>query len=387
MSQASTLIVEDQAVVAADLAAKVEALGYRVVGIVSTGERAIDIARSQAPDVALMDIRLAGPLDGIETAKRLQSLYDTPVVFVTAHSDSDTLKRASLSGHCGYLLKPVHERDLATQLEIALYKHQTEGLLRASEERLRTLATRLEQLVDERTSELVESQKQLRALTVQLELTEQRARTKLAGELHDHLAQLLVLANLQLSQLKKASAQNQSRAKLLNQIQDLIAQSLAYTRTLVVDLSPPALHESGLLAALRWLAGSMRRYDLHVVVDAMRDDILLPEALRVLIFQSVRELLINAAKHARSPTATVRARVAEGKLEIVVQDQGAGFDPKTTDAGIRKKRNEKNLLSSGFGLLSVRERMNALGGTFHIASSPHQGTTATLVLPLPEARP
>lgn len=205
MSQASTLIVEDQAVVAADLAAKVEALGYRVVGIVSIGERAIDIARSQAPDVALMDIRLAGPLDGIETAKRLQSLYDTSVVFVTAHSDSDTLdtlKRASLSGHCGYLLKPVHERDLAIQLEIALYKHQTEGLLRASEERLRTLATRLEQLVDERTSELVESQKQLRALTVQLELTEQRARTKLAGELHDHLAQLLVLANLQLSQLE-----------------------------------------------------------------------------------------------------------------------------------------------------------------------------------------
>lgn len=74
MSQASTLIVEDQAVVAADLAAKVEALGYRVVGIVSTGERAIDIARPQAPDVALMDIRLAGPLDGIETAKRLQSV-------------------------------------------------------------------------------------------------------------------------------------------------------------------------------------------------------------------------------------------------------------------------------------------------------------------------
>src|SRR6185436_4320275 len=87
--------------------------------------------------IALLDIRLHGHMDGIQTATRLKQWRDIPVIFLTAHSDQETLKRASAVGPFGYILKPFEERDLATQLEITLYKHQAEASLRESEERYR----------------------------------------------------------------------------------------------------------------------------------------------------------------------------------------------------------------------------------------------------------
>jgi len=116
MSQLSVLIVEDEAILAAHLASKVKLLGYRVAGPVSTGEEALALAQAERPDIALLDIRLAGHMDGIQTATRLKQWRDIPVIFLTAHSDQETLKRASAVGPFGYILKPFEERDLATQL-------------------------------------------------------------------------------------------------------------------------------------------------------------------------------------------------------------------------------------------------------------------------------
>ena len=137
MSQLSVLIVEDEAILAAHLASKVKLLGYRVTGPVSTGEEALALAQAERPDIALLDIRLHGHMDGIQTATRLKQWRDIPVIFLTAHSDQETLKRASAVGPFGYILKPFEERDLATQLEVTLYKHQAEASLRQSEERYR----------------------------------------------------------------------------------------------------------------------------------------------------------------------------------------------------------------------------------------------------------
>ena len=137
MSQLSVLIVEDEAILAAHLASKVKLLGYRVTGPVSTGEEALTLAQAERPDIALLDIKLDGHMDGIQTAPRLKQWRDIPVIFLTAHSDQETLKRASAVGPFGYILKPFEERDLATQLEVTLYKHQAEASLRQSEERYR----------------------------------------------------------------------------------------------------------------------------------------------------------------------------------------------------------------------------------------------------------
>ncbi len=137
----SILIVEDEAIVAADLAGKLRQLGYEVVGIAAQGEEAIAQVQRLGPQLVLMDIQLAGPMDGIEAAEAIRRRHDVPVIYLTAHSDAATLARAKLTGPFGYILKPFEERELATQIELALYKHQTDRQLREQREWLRVTLT------------------------------------------------------------------------------------------------------------------------------------------------------------------------------------------------------------------------------------------------------
>jgi PAS domain S-box-containing protein len=140
MKTPSILIVEDEAIVAADLAIRLTQLGYEVVGTTPSGEESVVLAERTRPSLVLMDIRLQGALDGIEAAQEIRARFRLPVVFLTAYAESATLQRAKLAEPLGYILKPFEDRELATIVEIALYKHQTECRLQESEERFRTLA-------------------------------------------------------------------------------------------------------------------------------------------------------------------------------------------------------------------------------------------------------
>ncbi|MCC2641414.1 MAG: uncharacterized protein K0S45_1827 [Nitrospira sp.] len=247
-----------------------------------------------------------------------------------------------------------------------------------AEERLQRWSVDLERAVNQKTAELIQSQDQLRALATELNLAEQRERQRLASELHDHLAQMLVLGKLKLSQTKQIHDLPPAGLGFLTEIEDVLTQSLIYTRTLVADLAPPVLHEFGLSAALPWLAEQMQRYELTVNVESTgTEDLRLPADRAVLIFQSVRELLMNAVKHARAERASVLLARRGDELRIEVRDRGAGFELASLAAVA------DNATVPGFGLFSIRERMLALGGRFELTSAPGQGTTATLVLPLP----
>ena len=140
MSNPSILIVEDEAIVSADIANKLRKLGYEVVGETDTGEEAVEIARRLRPSLVLMDIRLAGAMDGITAADVIRRECRAPVVFLTAHSDSPTLQRARQTEAFGYILKPFDDRELHTQIEMALYKHAAEQRLRESRARLAMFA-------------------------------------------------------------------------------------------------------------------------------------------------------------------------------------------------------------------------------------------------------
>ena len=137
MRKDAILIVEDEIIVAADLEMKLKQIGYVVAGIASRGREAVDMAQHYKPQLILMDIQLDGSMDGIETAEKIKSFLDVPIVYLTAHSDRATLSRAKLSGPLGYILKPFDDRELVTQIELAIYKHQTDRQLHGQRELLR----------------------------------------------------------------------------------------------------------------------------------------------------------------------------------------------------------------------------------------------------------
>ena len=134
MGRSRILIAEDQKITAMHLKISLQGFGYEVVGTVSTGAEAIQRANETKPDLILMDIRLDGDLDGIETARAIRERHDIPIVYVTAYSDQDVMERAKLTGPFGYLLKPFSMEGLRTTIEMALYKHQMERRLRETEE-------------------------------------------------------------------------------------------------------------------------------------------------------------------------------------------------------------------------------------------------------------
>ena len=124
MSDKKIFIVEDEPVVAMALEDTLAQLGYSVAGTATNGNDAIVRIGESHPDLILMDIRIQGDMDGIETAEKVSALYNIPVVYLTAHSDEKTLERAMMTQPHGYLLKPFRTRELYSTIEIALYKHR-----------------------------------------------------------------------------------------------------------------------------------------------------------------------------------------------------------------------------------------------------------------------
>lgn len=136
MSKAGILIVEDSFIVAFHLQKTLESEGYRIAGAETSGEGALALLeKNTRPDLVLMDIMLAGELDGIKTAEIIQTRYNIPVIYITALTDRDTIQRAKLTEPFGYLTKPFEDREIFTVIEMALYKHSIESRLKSSEER------------------------------------------------------------------------------------------------------------------------------------------------------------------------------------------------------------------------------------------------------------
>ena len=136
---ARIMIVEDETIVSKDIKNMLEELGHTVPVTASSGEKAIQEAGKHRPDLVLMDIKLKGEMDGIETAQQIQDRFHIPVIYLTAFAENATLQRAKISKPYGYVIKPFQENDLRINIEMALYKHKAERELERSEEMLRAV--------------------------------------------------------------------------------------------------------------------------------------------------------------------------------------------------------------------------------------------------------
>ena len=246
--------------------------------------------------------------------------------------------------------------------------------LRRNDNSLRRANLELEQQVVSKRQELSDKEERLRGLIHQLATTEERERRELAGELHDYLAQLLTLARMKIKQAQQNMHRSVAESqRFVTETDDLLRTCVNYVRTLMAELYPAQLHEMGLPAALRWLAGQMPRHGLAVDLSIGADSLSLPDHAVVLLYQSVRELLMNIVKHAEVNRAFVSLEVGSDCLFITVQDKGRGFDPAMP-----------RLPTSGqhLGLQTVRDRMTTISGTFSLESRFGKGTSIRLTVPL-----
>jgi PAS domain S-box-containing protein len=242
-----------------------------------------------------------------------------------------------------------------------------------AEEDLQRLTETLEQRVIERTAIAEQRAAQLRVLAAELTEAEEQERRRLAKILHDHLQQLLVAARIKTAVFRRR-AEDDKLSRTLEQIDDVLNQAITESRSLTVELSPPVLYDAGLAAGLDWLARQIEeKHGLRVEVDADPAAEPTDESTRVFLFQTVRELLLNVVKHAQTDLARVELKpLGEDHLRLIVADAGIGFELSAL---------ESRGMSGGFGLFSIRERLELLGGRLAVEASPGVGTRMTVDIP------
>jgi len=226
---------------------------------------------------------------------------------------------------------------------------------------------------------LLHYQKQLKSLASQLSLVEERERRRIATELHDRIGQTLVISKIKLQTLMQSKSFNQPRRQL-SEICDSLDRTIQDARSLTFDLSSPILYELGLEAAVaEWLTEQIE-HKHGITAEFVSDGRPKPleDNIRVMLFRDVRELLINVVKHSRAHSVKVSSRKVNSRIYVSVEDDGVGFDlagvaSATADAG-------------GFGLFSIRERLEQVGGRLEIQSEPGRGTAVTIIAPLKQEK-
>jgi len=296
-------------------------------------------------DLVLLDLYLPDSND-LESLRLVQELVtDVPVIVMTGLNNEETAVEAVKCGAQDYLVKGQTDSALLGRaMRYAIERKHAEVNIRSYQE-------------------------QLRSLTAEVSLTEERERRRIAQDLHDHIGQLLVLAKMKLSSFHTIFGEQ--IVKPVEEISDLLDNAIRYTRSLTAELSPPVLYELGLEAAILWYAEQMQmRHKIKVVVEVDKTPIPLADEMRGLLFRAVRELLHNIVKHAKARNVSITLTGQTEGITIVITDDGVGFNIDLT-----------NEQQHGYGLFSIQERLRYIDGSLTIESEPGKGTRAIIVAP------
>lgn len=343
-------IVEDEVIVARDIRQQLTGLGYADAGHATSAERCLEQLPVTQPDLVLMDIQLAGAMDGIAAAQIIRTQFDIPVVFLTAYAADDVLARAKLTEPYGYILKPFSERELRTVLEMAIYKSHAERTMRHNSKELK--------LMSQRVIEVQESE-----------------RRRLALELHDELGQSLtaIKINLATRRLMDAAALESFDKNTL----DIIDDAILKVRSLALSLRPGLLDDLGLQAALEWMvdqraaSGSGTRFTLESNLQQLR----LPTDIETTFFRVAQESLTNIQRHAQAKQVQIRLHWSADTLTLSVADDGCGMDWEAISA---KMAEGKSL-----GLVGMRDRANLIGATVRFEGQQNGGSEVQLTCTVP----
>jgi PAS domain S-box-containing protein len=222
---------------------------------------------------------------------------------------------------------------------------------------------------------LLSHQEKLKALAYELSLAEERTRRQAAARLHDNIGQDISLAAMRLKALQESHSGDPRLSEKLDEVLGALERCLSGTRSLISELSPPVLYEMGFVPALQWLVDRLNRE--HEVRFTLADDNRrkpLSNENRGFLFYAVRELLMNVIRHAEAREARISVARAGDAIEIIVEDDGNGFDPSELAF---------NATQAGrFGLFSIRERLEAAGGRLKVESQPGWAARVTIRAPL-----
>ncbi|WP_295451049.1 sensor histidine kinase [uncultured Thiodictyon sp.] len=236
----------------------------------------------------------------------------------------------------------------------------------------------LQASLEARTESLRLAHQRMREMAAELSLAQERERRCLADRLHDSTIQQLALARMLLgSGAEGAAGSWLAKPERLEQLRELLDLSLGQLRTLVFELSPPILYQAGLAPAIQWLAGDFnRRWPVRFDCRLEGELPLVPDDMKVTLFQAARELMTNVCKHAQANQAEVLVRGEPQAAHLVVSDDGIGIAPG------RALRPCQGLAGDGFGLFSLRLRIELIGGQLNLDAREGGGTQASLWVPL-----
>jgi signal transduction histidine kinase len=370
MSELKILVVEDEAIIAEDIAYHLEKMGYAVVDIVATGEEAIEVATTTHPDLVLMDIMLQGEKDGIEAAGQIRTELSIPVVYLTANADESTLQRAKVTGPFGYVIKPFKHKELRATIEIALSRHQAE--LEVQKALAAAEASRREALdISERKSQYVS-------------MASHEFRTPLsvikfsAGMLRDYGEKL----------------SDEKKQKYLQRIQTA-TDSMNHLLEEVLTLGRA---ESGKLkfnpAPVDIVSFCQEFIEVMENGDATQPQLnfinmgdCVPACLdEKLLWHILNNLLSNAIKYSpEGGNVSLIVSCFSDKICIQVRDEGIGISPedqKRLFEPFQRASNVGGIPGTGLGLSIVKRAVELHGGQIAVASEIGKGTTFTVTLPL-----
>lgn len=304
-------------------------------------------------DVILLDLGLPDSY-GLETLFKISAQSPkVPIVVLTGTDDEAMAAKAMQHGAQDYLVKNNTDSDrLRRSLRYAMERKGTERRLIASREKLRRLAS-------------------------ELSIVEERQRRHFASVVHDNIGQNLALIKLTLQSLAESISDEQMLGSMKNAC-ELLDKTIQDAHSLTFEFGNPVLYDLGFVAAAeQWLTEQIQqkhKIKCHFHTDTQ--PIQLNDEINVILFQAVRELLINVIKYAKAKNVTVSIQKNTDSVQVTVEDDGVGFTFSEHHLPLPREK------GGGFGLFSVRERLNYLGGDVKIESTPGQGTRIELTAPL-----